>query len=144
MPIPFLTPGMAESVRRIFAPGNRAHTFTWTPVTLGARTGYGQVPITPGTPIPGEEGRFLSKTQLQRLADGRILATETPTTDDSLLVPYDHPIKVEDLVSNVQDRDLRVLFVGPARVVSIIPGAGLGYTTKKRIVLEGPSEERAD
>lgn len=144
MRVPFMSPGLARSFRRIMEPMNRAHTFTWTPVTVGARTDFGRIPVTPGTPIPMQEGRFLSKTQLQRLAGGQVLATEPSINDDSLLVPYDHPIKVEDLVSNVQDRDMRVLFVGPARVTAVIPGAGLGYTTKKRIILEGEPEERSD
>lgn len=152
MMLPYLSPGMAESVRHMFEKGIQ-HTYTLIPYTYGTRDGWGRRPAVPGPSVDDVKCRYLPKPLIREYDTGQTTLVVPPVTDDTLLVYWDDPIKVGDHVTNIRaypepdQSEGRFIFLkeggvpGEAIVVSEADHAGLGPITLRRLVLRDPEEQ---
>jgi hypothetical protein len=142
---------MTASVRRLFE-GGLQHTYTLIPYTYSAMDGWTSVTGTAGTSVTGKPCRYLPKPLIREYDTGIVTRVEPAVTDDTLLVPWDDPIKVGDHVTNIRalpvdgEASGRLLLkaddqtAGEAVVISEADHAGLGPITLRRLVLKDPQE----
>lgn len=151
---PYISPAMTASVRRLFQ-GGLQHTYTLIPYTYAAVSGWTDQAGTAGTVVTGKKCRYLPKPLVKQLDTGRDNLVVPPVTDDTLLVPWDDPIKVGDHVTSIRalpvdgetsgrllltKGDLGTVIAGEAVVISQADHAGLGPVTLRRLVLRDPEE----
>jgi hypothetical protein len=143
---PYLTPGLADAAVHTFS-GGLPHTYTRTPVAVGAPDVWARRVKTSGTPVTGVRCRYLPRTQVVTTDEGRVLTTTPPhhggtlASLQTLTVLPDDPLAVDDQVSDIRDSRGRVLLTGPASVIADIPHAGFGPATLRMLVLRGETAE---
>ena len=108
----------------------RVHTATITPMVAGSPDAENNVTYAPGTPVTGVACKYRAEDRVRVEETGQTLVS-VPT----ITLAHDQAIAVGSRVSNVQNSEGVVLFVGPAVVDYIVPSAGLGPTLKKKAVL---------
>lgn len=151
---PYVSDAMTTSIRRIFE-GGMQHTYTLVPYTYGSMDLWTNKTATAGTPVTGKKCRYLPKPLIREYDTGRATLVLPAVTDDTLLVPWDDPIKVGDHVKDIRAHSSpgeatgRLLFTkdvagsvvaGEAIVISEADHAGLGPVTIRRLVLKDPEE----
>lgn len=152
---PYISDGMTTAVRRIFE-GGIQHTYTLIPYTYAAPDFWTDKVPTAGTPVTGKKCRYLPKPLIREYDTGRATLVLPPVTDDTLLVPWNDPIKVGDHVTDIRAHSSpgestgRLLFTrevdgevvaGEAIVISEADHAGLGPVTLRRLVLKDLEEQ---
>lgn len=144
---PLASPFLGAQATRLFAAG-LGHTYTRTPITPGARSGYSTRTKTPGTAVTGVRCRYVPRTNLDTVDGGQIIAQEPPSSGgtlaftQTLTVLPDDLLKVGDQVSDIRDSRGVLLLAGPVEVQADMPHAGFGPTTLRMLVLKGAVVER--
>lgn len=121
----------AEHLRVVFA-STTIHTYTRTTVTEGSTNAHHEVTETAGT-VTNDIPCLYGNARTVRQSDvGRVTVLEPV-----LYTRHDDPIKTNDLISNVKDRNGAVLLAGPVEVVDLIPHADGGELLYKQCILAG-------
>lgn len=108
------------------------HSYTRTGITQGAEDAWGDTADTEGTPATGQPCVLVWRDQMVIDDLGR-RTVRVPR----LYVPYDDPLAVGDLVSNVADASGTAIAAGPLTVDTVDPAAGLGSSALKICTLSG-------
>lgn len=133
-----ISPGEIASIRRELARVSFPHSFTRTPLTLGAENPEGNAARVPGTSITNLPCRYLpDHTQRGDAALRRDTGGTTSVFVPSLALPYDAVLEVGDLVSAVTDAQGVVLLAGPLAVESVSTSAAFGPSLGRQAYLRG-------
>lgn len=114
------TPGMIEEMRR-FSDGALDQVYTRVPIVVLALDSWGQPQTESGTPIPGLACKLRTLETVLRDDRGAMLVRRP-----LLSVPLTDRLGVGDLVTDVRDREGRLLLEKAAVIRIDVAGVGVG------------------